>query len=602
MGLLDSARRASYDPLSTEESLDAREDNNHRDDAGIDPTSRSETCMTIALLFPYVLMWLIQLVEGVLSATAGILAPYVSSAFALHALTPTVGIMSSVVGGITNLTLAKVLDAFGRPQGFMCRILLAVSGLAMTTACNSVQAYAASQVFQTVGNNGILYTLTVIVAESSSLRNRGLIQAVVSSPNIFTFFLAGPIVAVFLNGPGWRWAFGLFTVLVPGVTLPLLAIILNSHRKTQQLDLVSTNPDDDEDDHVDGPRHSCWQSLLYYTRQFDAVGLVLLSAGVALLLLPFNLYASQGWSSLAVTGTVVVGIVLLIGFFIWEKHYASITFLQYSLLLDRTALGACILSATLFISYWSWSSFFSSYLQVFHNLSVKNASYIVQLYTVCSVLGSIAVGALIHYTGRFRPVCLYVGIPVSVLGSACMLHYCKIQSSSSLLAIVVAQILISVAAGAIMVADEIAMLAAVTATASAPSQSVSHRQTAIATSLAVLGVFGNVGAAIGLTIASAIWQHIFPASLVKYLGRDNGGVGGGGVGVDLDAIYANISTQLSFPVGSATRTAIVKAYGDALVWMLGVGTGIWIVGFIAVLCWKDINVTSMRRDSGGIAT
>ena len=45
-----------------------------------------------------------------------ILLPYVTSTFAEHSLTPTVNILSSVIGGVTNLTIAKVLDVFGRPQ------------------------------------------------------------------------------------------------------------------------------------------------------------------------------------------------------------------------------------------------------------------------------------------------------------------------------------------------------------------------------------------------------------------------------------------------------------------------------------------------------
>ncbi|KAL4926555.1 major facilitator superfamily domain-containing protein [Aspergillus undulatus] len=606
MGLLAStpSPHPSYTPLNDDE------DCHHHQHADNNVDPERGVVSTIALLSPYLMMWLIHLVEGLLSAAGGILAPYVSSAFALHSLTPTVGIMSSAVGGVTNLTLAKILDAVGRPHGFLFCILLATLGLVMMTACNSIQAYASAQVLQTVGNNGILYTLTVLVAESSSLRNRGLIQALVSSPNLFTFFLAGPVTAAFLNGPGWRWLFGLFTVLVPCVTAPLFALMLNNHRKAQKSGFVSSNLDDDDDEDDDGePRPSATRPILDYIRQFDAVGLILLSAGVALFLLPFNLYASQGWSSIPVSGMLVMGIALLTSFAIWEKQYAHTMFLPYSLLFDRTALGACILSAVLFTSFWSWNSFFSSYLQVVHDLSVKSASYIVQLYTVCSVFGSIAVGALIHYTGRFKPVCLYAGIPVSFFGSALMLYHCHRQSSISgsasgsshaLLPIIAAQILISLAAGAIMVADEVAMLAAIAI--ATPSQCLSasapQHGTGIAISFAVLGVFGNVGTAVGLTIASALWQRIFPTSLAVYLRDGSNGGGSHGVDVDLDAIYGNISMQLSFPVGSAIRTAIARAYGDALCWMLAVGTGLWVVGFLAAFWCEDVDITSLKTEEG----
>jgi MFS family permease len=110
-----------------------------------------------------------------LAGVNGALAPYVTSAFALHSLTPTVSIISSIIGGVMNLTLAKILDVFGRPQGYLFCVCLAVIGLAMTAACNSVEAYAAAQVFYTVGNNGIQYSLSVLIADTSSLQNRGLV-------------------------------------------------------------------------------------------------------------------------------------------------------------------------------------------------------------------------------------------------------------------------------------------------------------------------------------------------------------------------------------------------------------------------------------------
>ncbi|KAL5338241.1 hypothetical protein BJX70DRAFT_398954 [Aspergillus crustosus] len=182
-----------------------------------------------------------------------------------------------------------------------------------------------------------------------------------------------------------------------------------------------------------------------------------------------------------------------------------------------------------------------------------------------------------------------------------MLYSCKVQGNTSasansaggnaLLAISAAQILISLAAGAIMVADEVAILATVATTA--PPESTSSDKTGVGTSLAVLGIFGNIGAAVGLTIASALWQHIFPSRLERYLQDSSSSVSKG----ELDAIYSSISTQLSFPVGSPTRAAISKAYGDALVWMVGVGMGIWVLGFLAVLCCEDIDVASTSGEA-----
>ncbi len=67
----------------------------------------------------------------------------------------------------------------------------------------------------------------------------------------------------------------------------------------------------------------------------------------------------------------------MIIFAVWERFFAPVTFIHYSLLLDRTVFGACILSATLFVSFFCLNSYFSSLLQVVNDLSVTDVSYVV---------------------------------------------------------------------------------------------------------------------------------------------------------------------------------------------------------------------------------
>ncbi|KAI5252079.1 hypothetical protein E4T42_03730 [Aureobasidium subglaciale] len=139
---------------------------------------------TKSLVIAYILIWLIYFVEGLLSGTQIALNPYITSAFAAHSLTPTVGIVSSIVSGVINFTIAKLLDVFGRPQGFLVCIVIACLGLVMMAACRTVEAYAAAQVFHSVEITGLQFTLGVFIADTSSLKNRGLMQANASLPLI----------------------------------------------------------------------------------------------------------------------------------------------------------------------------------------------------------------------------------------------------------------------------------------------------------------------------------------------------------------------------------------------------------------------------------
>lgn len=96
-------------------------------------------------------MWIIYFVDSIQQGTSSTLTPYVTSSFVLLQLTPTTAIMSSLIGGISKLTLAKILDIWGRPQGYSISILIATLGLIMMAACQNVETYAAAQVFYWVG-------------------------------------------------------------------------------------------------------------------------------------------------------------------------------------------------------------------------------------------------------------------------------------------------------------------------------------------------------------------------------------------------------------------------------------------------------------------
>ncbi|KAL6794531.1 major facilitator superfamily domain-containing protein [Trichoderma sp. SZMC 28013] len=522
-----------------------------------------------ALWTAFVMIWVIYFVDSMQQGTTGNLTPWVTSAFQQHSLTPTVSVMSSIIGGVFKLTLAKVLDIFGRPQGYILSIAFTTLGLIMMAGCNNVETYAAAQVFYWVGYNGLDYSLSVFLADTTSLRNRGLIFAYSSSPYIITTWLSGPISNAFLKGPGFRWGFGSFAIITPVITLPLFFLFMHYNKKAKQLGVI--RPRESKGTFV--------QSLLHYGREFDIIGLLILSGGLAMFLLPFNIYSyqSDGWKSSLIIGLLVGGFVALIVFAIWERFFATVTFIPYSLLTDRTVIGANILASSVFVSFYIWDSYFLSFLQVVNGLDVTESSYVANIYSIGSCLWAILVGFVIRSTGKFKPICLFFGVPVTILGVGLMIHFR--QPDVNIGYIIMCQIFIAFAGGTIVICEQTAIMAA-----------TSHQYVAVV--LAVEAMASSIGGAVGSTVAAAVWQAVFPKKLGQYLPESAQG--------NLTDIYGSLDVQLSYPMGSPERIAIQQAYGDSQKMMLIAATAVLSLSVVGTAMWRNIDVRQHKQVKGTV--
>ena len=274
---------------------------------------------------------------------------------------------------------------------------------------------------------------------------------------------------------------------------------------------------------------------------------------------------------------LVISVVLLIAFVLWERFWATCTFIPYSLLLDRTVFGACLLTATLFCTYSLWASYLGSFLLVVKGLDVKLTSYVTPTTTIAGIVVAVLVGYFIHRTGHFKAVSLYVAIPFLVLGQGLLIYFR--QPDGNVGYIVMCLIFIAIGQGIVEITDEIAMLAA-----------ASHEYVAVC--LAILGIFSSIGGAIGSTVAAAIWQNMIPKKLASYLPADQL--------QNLTEIYGSIDTQLSYPLGSPTRLAIQHAYSDTQEVLMAVSVGLWVIGIVGILMWRNIDTRNVRQVKGHV--
>ncbi|KAI0010536.1 MFS general substrate transporter [Xylariaceae sp. FL0662B] len=523
------------------------------------------------LIAAYIIIWIIYFIDSMQQGMGSLLTPYVTSTFYQHSLTATTGVMSQIIGGISKLPLAKILDVWGRPQGFLIVVLLLTLGLVMMAACENVETYAAAQVFYWVGYNGISYSLSVFIADTSSLKNRALMLAFITSPYIATVWITGPLAQNLIYGSmiGWRWGFGIFTIVTPVVCLPLFFLFTWNYSKARKAGLVIQEKSG----------RSLLESIKYYFWQFDVVCLVLLCGGFALFLLPFNIYSYQyyGWRDPLTICMIIFGGLLLIAAVVWEKYFAPIQFIPWELLTDRTILGACILAAILFVEYYIWNAYFSSFLQVVMNLNLTQTGYISNIYSMGSCVSAIIVGILIRWTGRFKWITLYFGMPLTILAIGLLIHFREPGTNVGF--IIMCEIFYAFAGGACVIGEQLAVMAA-----------AAHQHVAVV--LAVEGMFSSVGGAIGSTVASAIWTAVYPEKLRELLPPD--------AQASFEDVYESLPAQLSYPVGSPARDAIVAAYGEAQKWMFVAATAISGLGLVCIAVWRDIKVKEFKQVKGNV--
>ncbi|KAL1718488.1 major facilitator superfamily domain-containing protein [Schizophyllum commune] len=519
-----------------------------------------------SLVIAYIFMFGLYMVNAFQSSITSNLSAFVTSDFQSHSLLPVIAIVSNVMSAATYMVVAKVLNLWDRSVGLAVMTMFATLGLILSATCKDIGTYCASQVFYGIGFSGMIFCVDVITADTSSLKSRGLAYAFTSSPYIITAY-AGSKASEHFAETNWRWGFGIFAIVLPFVAMPLLATLQYNKHKAAKIGLVVER---------ESSGRTLMQSIVYYIVEFDILGIFLIAGGLVLFLLPFSIIEQYGdsWRSPGFIAMVIIGFFTLVAFGLVEKYVAPKPFIPWELLTNRTVLGACLIDFTYQISYYCWDDYYSSFLMIVFDTSVSEAGYIASIFDVVNGVWLIGVGLLIRRTGRFRWLLMW-SVPLFMLFQGLMIYFRR--PGMSIGYIVMCQVFMAIGGGAIIICEQVAVLAAST-------------QNNNAAMLALLGLFGYVGGAVGSAVSGAIWTNTLPGALQKYLPED--------ALADWEDIYNDIDVQLSYPVGDPVRTAIQEAYGDAQSRMLIAGTSIMALALGFVFLIKNIKLSDLEQVKG----
>jgi len=216
----------------------------------------------------------------------------------------------------------------------------------------------------------------IFIADTTSLINRGFWSSLPESVAAIPTLYLGTIVAdEVLEKSTWRWGYGMWAIILPVAAAPLITTMYVLQRRALKNGFTRKSIWTGEIANM--PLHKRIARLVWV--DLDILGAVLMVVGLGLALIPLSLTGarnSERWKQGSTIAMLVVGVVVLAVFFLWDAKLAKTPFVPFRMIRERTVIAACLLSLLDFFHYSTFTIFFPSYLQVVGGYSPGHASRI----------------------------------------------------------------------------------------------------------------------------------------------------------------------------------------------------------------------------------
>ncbi|EXA33798.1 hypothetical protein FOVG_15098 [Fusarium oxysporum f. sp. pisi HDV247] len=503
--------------------------------------------------------------------SSGTYVPFATSNFQRHSALSTANVVGAIISMVAFPILAKFSNVFGRAEGLTVAVLCLTLNDIMIASSQNIGMFIAGTLFSAIGENGYNIMVQIFIADTVNLVNRGLWsnlpEAIATIP---TLYLGTLVAEKMLEHSTWRWGYGMWAIILPVSAIPLIGTLYILQRRARKAGYRREGAWDTIDKSV--PLHQRLFRLFYI--DLDIVGAFLLVAGLALLLVPLSLTGtrrSDRWSDGGNITMLVLGIVLLGVFLIWDTKFAKSPFVPFRMVRERTVVAACGLAILHWMHYAIFTPFFPSYLQVAGGFSPGHATRIDNALRVAVQVAAIFVGLFMKYTKRTQPS-VFFGVPITILGQGLLIYFVSQDggaSNSNEASFVVAKVLIGIGLAFQGTGAQIAIQAL-----------VPHEDMPVAT--AVYFASMNLGGAIGACVSGSIWNEHLPKKLMRYLPNE--------VKPQTMAIFQSFVFAQRFPKGSTVRAAIDKSYRETQQLLAITATSILAPMLIVMFFMKNVNL------------
>ncbi|GJE93651.1 MFS general substrate transporter [Phanerochaete sordida] len=435
--------------------------------------------------------------------------------------------------------IGGLAEVFGRRTSMLISQAIFVLGSALCGAATNMSWLIAARAIQGAGSSGLLAVTNIIISDLVPLSERAMYTALVS----LTWGIAaavGPVVGgAFAQHGQWRWLFYM-NLPITGVAIVLVAVFLK----------------------LPTPGGSFTDKL----GRMDWIGNFLIIAASSSCVIGLTWAGVEySWTSTQVLVPLIVGLVGIVGFFVYEATLAKEPLVPFTLISNRTVLSGYIQTFICYLVSMTTIYFLPVYYQTCLNASPTLSG--MELFgLVIPLLPALILTAIaIKTTGSYR-VPLWIAWVLGVAGLGVM-SIIKADSPASLS--IGLPILLGVSCGILSTATYFPVLAPLPVTENAHA-------------LSLLAFFRSFAGVWGITIGTAVLQ----TQLTKRLPSDFIAQVPGGVSLAFSLIP--VVPTLSEPF----RDEVKVAFAESLATIWQVTAGIGAIGLFASLAMEGLPLTS----------
>ncbi|KAF4970582.1 hypothetical protein FZEAL_10002 [Fusarium zealandicum] len=490
--------------------------------------------------------------------------PDAVSEFHAHSLQSSVNTLRSVIAAAAQPTAGKIADVFGRVELICLSVFFYTLGTVVEAVAQNLATYSAGAVIYQIGYTMILLLVEVVAADITSTRARLFFSYVPALPFIINTWVSGDVTAAVLGATTWRWGIGMWCIIYPVCSAPLIISLLMVSRRARKQGLL--------DNYRSSFQQLGFQNFavaLFWL--LDVIGIILVIAIFALILVPLTTaggFKSQ-WSEAHVIAPLVIGFLCIPAFVVWELR-APHPLVPFTLMKDRAIWAPLGMAAMLNFAWTMQGDYLFTVLRVAFNFSISAATRITSLYSFASVITGPILGLVVFKVRRLK-VFIIFGTCLFLVAFGLLIRYRGDPTASNKSGIIGAQIVLGIAGGLFPYPGQASLQAY-----------VKHEQLAIMTGL-YLALY-SIGSSLGNSVSGAIWTQVLPSQLTKNLAGIN----------ETLAAYAYEQPLLAimeWDVGTPERTAMINSYRDVqrFLTITGICLCVPLIGFAMCLRNPKLN-------------